>query len=158
MLIGIGCSNVHRNGQVGMIYWGLAVIDPASYVAVGIFTFSWRLRQLRSEVRQYSNTAQPDQLKHLTSANDILMGLTLVTAICAIGVTQSLDSLQNKYVLPAILVLTSIWTFAESAFEILTMLQQANEAANSANSAEREFKNKVPGIEKQKIAFGAEKP
>ncbi|KAI8920907.1 hypothetical protein DFJ77DRAFT_447819 [Powellomyces hirtus] len=143
VLIGIGVQDINARSQVSKLYWALAPINPAIYFVTGVTTFTIHLRRAAASAATDS-TGFTRSLYQYAHTNDLLMCLTLIIAIAIIGVTQALDSQKNKYVVPITVMLSTIWTFAENAFEVISLLQEAEEMTRdrAAGGTDHPFKPK----------------
>ncbi|KAJ3152801.1 hypothetical protein HDU89_001004 [Geranomyces variabilis] len=118
----LGFNDIITTNRVSRMFWGLAVAYPALYIFVAIFVFTLSLQRTEQSIRE----AAPNFVRRLTylrTSNNVLIGAAIACAITLACVTQSLDSMENLYVVPAQVLTGALWLLAENAFELLTIWQ-----------------------------------
>ncbi|KAI9092818.1 hypothetical protein DFS34DRAFT_631956 [Phlyctochytrium arcticum] len=138
----LGCVEVNQQGHVSKNYWGMVVGIPAVYIVAGALTFTRVLKQMEDDLAtSISNIPKGRSQQHSTFvylrySNNAAMAMTLLCAVSGLIVSQAWDSITNLYVLPGILLLSTIWIFAESMFEVFTSIQKvAPRSAIASGSA-----------------------
>ncbi|KAI8585581.1 hypothetical protein BDZ88DRAFT_432323 [Geranomyces variabilis] len=122
LMILLGFNDINTTNRVSRLFWGLAVAYPALYIFVAIFVFTLSLQRTEQSIRE----AAPNfvrRLRYLRTSNNVLIGAAIACAITLACVTQSLDSMENLYVIPAQVLTGAFWLLAENAFELLTIWQ-----------------------------------
>ncbi|KAI8906665.1 hypothetical protein DFJ77DRAFT_477652 [Powellomyces hirtus] len=141
MSIAIGCSDVAKGGRASGLYWGLVAGQPVSYILVGLIAFTRTLQQAEDSLSSVlsKEVSSPNSLSHLRISNNILMGITLACAVCLTTLTQVEDTIANRWVLPGVLLLGTIWILAECCFELLAQLHKFETAIASQKSQKSEM-------------------
>ncbi|KND00096.1 uncharacterized protein SPPG_04437 [Spizellomyces punctatus DAOM BR117] len=123
----VGIYDVSRTGQASRVFWGMLAMFPAAYLIPAIFTFTLTLSRVEQGVKEYTSSAHASsaqKFRHLRIANNILITITFICCTAVLIVTQTFDSLQNRFVVPSVLFSGTVWLCAESCFEVLTVWQK----------------------------------
>ncbi|KAJ3163473.1 hypothetical protein HDU86_000052 [Geranomyces michiganensis] len=108
--VGVGMHDVLTKQQASRAFWAICAVLP--------FTLA------RTESQTKSSTGPNSQrLKFLRISNNILVGIAFICAATLICVTQTLDSMDNYFVVPTQVLMGSIWLLSEDCFELLALLQ-----------------------------------
>ncbi|KAI9097198.1 hypothetical protein DFS34DRAFT_620805 [Phlyctochytrium arcticum] len=126
----VGIVDVARRGQASKLFWTLVLGYPVTYIVPAAFLFTRQLRKIEEGVAAHASRgggSQSDRsrvLSQLRISNNVLVGITVFCSLAMTAITQSLDSMTNRYVVPSILFLGCLWLMAESSFEVLNAWQK----------------------------------
>ncbi|KAI8910511.1 hypothetical protein DFJ77DRAFT_520824 [Powellomyces hirtus] len=146
-----GITDCLKFESVSKEFWAVAILNPVIYLIPGIATFTYRLRRAQRLMKKRMVT----KLAHLETANNVIMGVTITSAIVAIVIVQIFDGKSphppfiaqihpnpylfrplvkvNYYVVPTQMLAAVIWTVGENAFEVLTTVREAMSNAKVSN-------------------------
>ncbi|TPX68335.1 hypothetical protein SpCBS45565_g03159 [Spizellomyces sp. 'palustris'] len=135
--LAVGVYDVTTKAQASRVFWGMVVMFPATYLVPAIFTFTRTLSKVEQGVKEYASSAHSSKFqkfRHLRIANNILIAIAFICCVAVMIVTQTFDSMQNRFVVPSVLFLGTVWLCAESCFEVLTVWQQLKIVADTGET------------------------